>query len=209
MKIDKAHVELVSNTDYDEMLKVNELAIRNCYRSGDKIAYGSAEKIVRAIIKSGHEAMIEFASATFSVRTDRAIANQIVRHRLANYAQESTRYCNYSQDRFGASVHFIEPMGMDDRSFNEWFKACEEAEAHYFSLISKGCKAEQARSVLPLCTATTLYMNMNMREIRHFLSLRLDSHAQIDVQDIAKQMLKLIHDFYPVYVEDLWEKYGE
>ena len=209
MRIDTPHVTLVSVVDYKDMIKANELAIRNCYRSGDRVEDGSAERIIRAIIKSGHDAMIEFASITFAVRTDRAIANQIVRHRLANYAQESTRYCNYTKDKFDKTISFIEPINLSEEAKAEWSKSCHEAEKHYFSMIESGCKAEQARSVLPLCTATTLYANMNMREIRHFLSLRLDSHAQIDVQDIAKQMLKLIHDFYPVYVEDLWEKYGK
>ena len=116
MKIDTPHVTLVSVADYNDMIKANELAIRNCYRSGDKVEDGSAERIIRAIIKSGHDAMIEFASITFAVRTDRAIANQIVRHRLANYAQESTRYCNYTKDKFDKTISFIEPMNLSEEA---------------------------------------------------------------------------------------------
>ena len=70
-------------------------------------------------------------------------------------------------------------------------------------MIKHGDKAEVARSVLPNCVATSIYVRMNMRELRHFLSLRLSNHAQADIRDIANQMYNIVKEKYPVYVENL------
>ena len=201
MNIVKRNVELVSKQLYEEMIKENELAIRNCYKSEDKITDDSAERMVRMMINSGHEAMIEFADLTFHIVADRSVLAQLSRHRLMSLAVESQRYCSYNKDKFNHSVNFIIPCNL--KNYNAWEAFCSEAEEIYFDMIKHGDKAEVARSVLPNCVATSIYVRMNMRELRHFLSLRLSNHAQADIRDIANQMYNIVKEKYPVYVEDL------
>lgn len=201
MNIVKRNVELVSKQPYKEMIKENELAIRNCYKSEDKITDDSAERMVRTMIKSGHEAMIEFADLTFHIVADRALLSQLSRHRLMSLAVESQRYCSYNKDKFNNSVNFIIPCNL--KNYDKWETFCSEAEETYFDMIEHGDKAEVARSVLPNCVATSIYVRMNMRELRHFLELRLSNHAQADIRDIANKMYNLVREHYPVYVENL------
>ena len=200
MNIVKRNVELVSKQSYEEMIKENELAIRNCYKSEDKITDDSAERMVRMMINSGHEAMIEFADLTFHIVADRSVLAQLSRHRLMSLAVESQRYCSYNKDKFNHSVNFIIPCNL--KNYNAWEAFCSEAEETYFDMIEHGDKAEVARSVLPNCVATSIYVRMNMRELRHFLSLRLSNHAQADIRDIATQMYNIVKEKYPVYVEN-------
>ena len=201
MNIVERKVELVSKQPYEEMLKENELAIRNCYKSEDKITDDSAERMVRMMIKSGHGAAIEFANVTFHIVCDRACSHQLVRHRMASYMQTSQRYVNYSKDKFSHSVPFIIPCNL--KNYDKWEEFCSDAEETYFDMIENGDKAEVARSVLPNCVATSIYVRMNMRELRHFLELRLSNHAQADIRDIANKVYNLVREHYPVYVEDL------
>lgn len=95
MKISEPSVELINAPDYKTLLTTIEAAGRTCYKSEDKITDGSAEKFVRGIIKRGHEAVIEHGSLTVRFICDRGVSHEIVRHRLAAFCQESTRYCNY------------------------------------------------------------------------------------------------------------------
>lgn len=201
MNIVERKVELVSKQPYEEMIKENELAIRNCYKSEDKITDDSAERMVRMMIKSGHGAAIEFANVTFHIVCDRAVSHQLVRHRMASYMQTSQRYVNYSKDKFSHSVPFIIPCNL--KNYDKWETFCSGAEETYFDMIENGDKAEVARSVLPNCVATSIYVRMNMRELRHFLELRLSNHAQADIRDIANKMYNLVREHYPVYVENL------
>lgn len=203
MLVVEPNVELVSNQSYEDMLRVNELAIRNCYRSENKISEGSAEKLVRNMVKLGHGAMIEFADVTFHIVTDRATLAQITRHRICTYAVESQRFCSYNGDKFGNNVHFVVPANLDKDNLDNWKASCQLAEKEYFNLIECGEKAETARSVLPNCVATSIYMKMNMRSLRNFLQLRLSNHAQADIRDIANKMYNLVREHYPVYVENL------
>lgn len=208
MNILNRSVELINPPSYETLLSNVEIAARNCYRSHDKIKEGSAEGIIRTLIKNSHTAMLEFADLEFMITCDRACANQIVRHRIGHsYAQESTRYCSYNKDKFNNSVNFVIPYDMNNELYETWRASCLTAEAAYFVLLEKGAKPEIARSVLPHCLATHLVMKVNMRALRHFLKLRLDSHAQSDIRDIAYKMLELVHEKYPVFVEDIYEQY--
>ena len=203
-------VELINPPKYETLLSNVEQAARNCYRSHDKITDNSAEPMIRALIKSGHEGTIEFANLEFMIVCDRAISHQIVRHRIGtSYCQESMRYCSYNKDVFNNSVNFIVPHDMNNELYETWRASCLAAEAAYFVLLEKGAKPETARSVLPNCVATHIVCKMNMRELRHILEMRLDSHAQSDIRDIAYKMLELVHEKYPVFVEDIYEQYKE
>lgn len=191
MRIGKQKVELLYPQSYEEITEKIEIAGRVCYQSEPK---GDPEKFIRMIIKRGHESVLEHGSLTFKVRTNRAIANEIVRHRLASYSQESTRYVKYDD------IEFIPGEKLRDSNLEELLF---ESENSYIFLIDQEFKPEEARDILPNCTATTLVMTMNFRELRHFLKLRLDKAAHPQIRELAGMMLEILKDKYPVFVEDI------
>lgn len=149
---------------------------------------------------------------TVEFTVDRGVTHEMVRHRDASFAQESTRYCNYTNDKFDGNVKFLDIEGgiqMDDCMCNLeganivaiimlWHKAMQQAEDNYKELISLGASPQIARSVLPSSTASTIVITANLREWKHFFDLRADSHAHPQMQEVA----------YPLLV-DFIHKYGE
>ena len=140
MKIINPSFEILSPVDGQAILQHIERCGRVCYKSEDKITDTSAQTFVGSIIKRGHEAVLEHASVTVKFVVDRGVSHEIVRHRLAAYCQESTRYCNYSKDGFGGQVTFIQPNFLDrgTRGWELWVLACEQAEKVYFDLLNWG-----------------------------------------------------------------------
>ena len=157
-------------------LQFLEKIARKCYKSEDKISEDgeSAKRLISSLIKSKHEAMLEHMSLSVLFICDRGVSHEIVRHRMASFAQESTRYCNYSKGKFGGEVTFIRPYNMPDDSieFGIWESAMLIAENSYIELIKDGISPQMARSVLPNSLKTELVMTANLREWRHFLNLR-------------------------------------
>lgn len=164
-----------------------ERAGRTCYKSEDRITKNSAGKFVKRLVDSGHHAMLEHATASFLIVTDRGISHEIVRHRIASYAQESTRYCNYSKDKFDNGITVIKPPGLTVKEFTgiRWYNAMLDAERAYFALLHQGLPPEVARSVLPTCLKTELIMAANLREWRHFIKLRGSKAAHPQIRKIA------------------------
>lgn len=192
MKFVDQQVELLNHLGYEEMLNNIETAGRICYQSKSNYDIESGEKFVRMIIKMGHESVLEHGSLTFKIKTNRAIANEIVRHRLASYSQESTRYVKYDD------IEFIPRVCKSDAKL-----ALKHIEEQYRSFIEYGYRPEDARDILPLSTATTLAMTMNFRELRHFLKLRLDRAAHPQIRELANMILKTVEGEFPVFVEDI------
>lgn len=180
-----------------------ETAGRTCYKSEDKITEDSAQQFSRKMRKAGHHAMIEHAVASFRIITDRGITHEVVRHRLASYAQESTRYCNYSANKFGNECSFIEPPGLTSEQKLEWESACITAEQHYFKMLESGCSPQIARSVLPNCLKTEIVMMANLREWRHFISIRATKAAHPQIRPIANKVWKILMELAPSVFEDL------
>ena len=205
MKTITPSTELLWVTDYPE-LEI-ELAGRTCYKSEGLIKEGSAAKLVTKFLESGHHAMLEHACASFRIITDRGITHEIVRHRLASYAQESTRYCNYSGDKFGHEISVIEPPGLNGRAKDKFRDACLEAEKNYFDMLDCGCSAQIARSVLPTCTKTEIIMTANLREFRHFIKLRASEKAHPQIRPIAIKMLRILTGLAPNVFNDLYEEF--
>lgn len=197
MRIGKQKVELLNPQSYEELTEKIEIAGRVCYQSEPK---GDPEKFIRMIIKRGHESVLEHGSLTFKVRTNRAIANEIVRHRLASYSQESTRYVKYDDIEF---IPWVDPRGLKINHLYELEDLYTDLEFLYKKLIEDNFKPEEARDILPNATATTLVMTMNFRELRHFLKLRLDKAAHPQIRELAGMMLEILKDKYPVFVEDI------
>ncbi len=198
MKIVEPSVELLAISAGPAQLI--ELAGRTCYKSEDKITDDSAAAFVAMIAKRGHESVIEHASATFRIVTDRGITHEIVRHRLASYSQESTRYCNYGKDKHGNEISVVLPSGLTPSQRGAWREACEDAEDEYFALLGLGAKPQQARSVLPTCLKTEIVMTANFREWCHFLTLRMGAAAHPDIRPIALAVwLQLVEHCEPVF----------
>lgn len=204
MKIVNQGIEVLTKTPYEDAVRLVEEAGRTCYKSDSKGTVEGAEKFIRGIIKRGHESVIEHFTITVKVITDRGTTHQIVRHRLASYSQESTRYCNYSKDKFGNEITVIKPnFDEDSLNYKNWKSCCEDSEIAYLHLLGDGATPEQARAVLPTCLKTELVMTMNAREWRHFLKMRLDKAAQKEIRDLAQMILDQFKEKYPVFFEDM------
>ena len=150
-------------------------AARTCYQSDSGVGDDAKdESLVRRLIFSGHEAMLEHAGLTVEFLTDRGVANELVRHRVASFAQESTRYCNYSKGKFDGEISVIAPetLMVPSKAFQCWATACMEAEREYLAMLESGASVEDARDVLPLCLATHIVVTANIREWRHIFKLR-------------------------------------
>lgn len=204
MKIIKPSYEIIDTLNGKEILKKIELCGRVCYKSEDKITHESAERFISQIIKLGHESVLEHFS--FSVRfiTDRGISHEIVRHRLASYSQESTRYCNYGNDKFNGEITVVEPHLINEQKLN-WHKACELAEEQYFKLL-KTTTPQTARAVLPTSLKTELIMTANLREWRHFLKLRTSKNAHPDLRALTVPLLRELKRILPNIFDDIYEE---
>ncbi len=205
MKIIKPYTEILTDVKGKEILKNIEKVARTCYKSEHLISDGTAEKLVRMLIKRGHEAMIEHESISVKFVVDRGVSHEIVRHRMASYAQESTRYCNYANDKFGNELTFIIPndIAKDEKNLWHWVEVVKSAETHYLSLIAVGTKPEIARSLLPNALKTEIVMTANLREWRHFFKLRCDKAAHPQMREVAVPLLNKFKDLIPVVFDDL------
>lgn len=211
MKIINADVEFITPIDGAAILKRLEQCGRVCYKSEAKITDTSAPAFVAGIIKRGHEAVLEHCSFTVKFICDRGVSHEIVRHRVASYCQESTRYCNYSKDGFGSEITVIKPCFLypSTDGFNLWEEGCLFAEQTYFNLLESGCTPQEARSVLPNSLKTEVVMTANIREWRHFLKLRCAKAAHPQMREVALILLEKVHDLIPVCFDDIWSEYHE
>ena len=205
MNVTKPSVEIIDMKDYDEMIRKIEKIGRVCYKSEGNITEESAERFIRYILKRGHESVIEHEAVTVRMICDRGITHEIVRHRIASYSQESTRYCNYSKDKFGNELTFIRPCFWADDSveYAVWKQAMEEIEKTYVKLISLGAKPEEARSILPNSLKTEIVCTMNLREWRHFFRLRTAERAHPQIREISVALLDELKKRIPVIFDDI------
>lgn len=208
MQAIKAYTQIYNDFDGQKMLEKIEQVARTCYKSEGKIQEGSAAKMVASLIKSGYEAMLEHASVTVKFVVDRGISHELVRHRLASFAQESTRYCNYSKDDFGSEITFIIPEYLEYKSegWNIWKESMKQAEDAYFKMLDFGLSPQQARAVLPNSLKTEVVMTANLREWRHFFKLRAlgttgKPHPQM--LEVTVPLLEDMKNLIPVVFDDL------
>lgn len=209
MKTIKASYEILNKEKINglEILKDIERVGRTCYKSENKITDESAEKFVSTLIKNGHEAMIEHNLITVKFICDRGVSHELVRHRLASFAQESTRYCNYSKYKFGKEITTILPsfFNDDDDKMIIWLDSMYAAEKQYFRLLELGATAQEARSVLPNSLKTEIVMSMNLREWRHFFKLRCAKAAHPQMRELTLPLLGEMMDLIPVVFDDVLE----
>ena len=195
MRIVEPGVELLWITP--DPLQNIERAGRTCYKSEDKMTPDSAVKFCQMIYQRGHESVVEHACASFRIVCDRGVSHEIVRHRIASYSQESTRYCNYSKDKFGNEISVIEPPGLSEGQRKDWLEAVQRVEGCYNYLISTGASPQIARSILPTCLKTELVMTANFREWMHFIKLRTDPAAHPQIRPIAEEIRLKLCDHAP------------
>jgi len=197
------------------LLKTIEKAGRTCYKSEDKITSDSAKEFVGRMLKSGHHAMIEHAvPPPVRVITDRGVTHEIVRHRLFSYAQESTRYCNYTLGKYGSELTVIRPLWFYgdysehntdkwSEAYKTWIYSMEETEDAYIRLIKLGQSPQEARSVLPNSLKTEIIITGNVREWRHFFTLRCSKAAHPQMRELARDMLEGFRFVIPVLFDDI------
>ena len=164
--------------------------------------------MVASLIKNGHEAMLEHCSFTVKFIVDRGISHEIVRHRVASYAQESTRYCNYAKDDFNSEITVIEPLYLESgtTAYKAWENACKTAEKAYFDMLDFGCTPQEARAVLPHSLKTEICVTMNLREWRHFFKLRAANEtgkAHPQMLEVTVPLLEELKKKIPVVFDDI------
>lgn len=205
MNIIRPSFQIMDNIDGMEMLRKIEEIGRVCYKSEDKITENSSIKFVSNILKSGHESVIEHEKISVRIICDRGVTHEIVRHRVASYSQESTRYCNYYQDKFGSELTLIKPLFWEESSeeYKIWYESMQAIESAYNTLIAKGAKAQEARSILPNSLKTEIVVTMNLREWRHFFILRTSTKSHPQMREIVCAMLDEFKKLIPVIFDDI------
>ena len=224
MNILKAGFEIltpISEGGIEELKHIEKIG-RVCYKSEGNITEDgeSAKKFVKMLINRGHEAMIEHSSLSIKFTVDRGVSHELVRHRIASFAQESTRYVNYSLDKFGNEINVInirDGINLDNKMKNmdssiidailrEWFSAMKDAEKHYMKMIKLGATPQIARSVLPNSTKTEITITANYREWRNFFKLRVPATAHPQMREVTIPLLKELKNRLPIIFDDIKEE---
>lgn len=202
MKIIKPNAQILHITpDAQEFI---EKVARTCYKSEDKIAPGTAVEFINKLVKRRHFAMLEHAGMTVKFIIDRGVSHEIVRHRIASYAQESTRYCDYAGARSGKEITVIDPCfwpelenGQTNSCRGIWLDSCLFLEKQYFELRARGAKPEEARSILPNSLKTELIMTANFREWREVFRLRTATPAHPQMREVMIPLFQMAFEKAP------------
>ena len=223
MKIIKQSWSFVREPDVDNILRIIEEAGRTCYKSETEYDdWDSIKRFVKKMIESGHHSVIEHANVSVRIITDRGVTHELVRHRLSAYSQESTRYCNYSKDKFGNEITVILPVWFNDidverahgrklnnmatgrqLQYTKWEAGCLYSELTYFDLLAHGQTPQEARSILPNSLKTEIVMTANLREWRHVFTLRSSPKAHPQMRELMQSMLAGFKDNIPVVFDDI------
>jgi thymidylate synthase (FAD) len=239
MRIVPPSHEILFMPDGDLILRNIEVAGRTCYKSEDKITPDSAAGFVKRIIASGHHSVIEHMNITARFVCDRGVSHELVRHRLAAYSQESTRYANYGKDKFGNRIALILPLwypnlrpgdysqapdgnggtrlvlpeSVDAAALlpaeTTWLRAMLGAEAAYLALLAAGEQAQQARGVLPNALKTEIVMTANLREWRHVFSVRCSPAAHPQIRQLLLPFLADLRERIPAVFDDVYDRFRD
>lgn len=207
-----------SKETIEEMMLLVEEAARLCYQTEGKMGQKFNDKFIRSKIDAGHESVIEHSMISMRIICDRGITHEIVRHRLASYSQESTRYCNYTDEKFGGEITVIDimtgikldvkmkdvPPENIEKIIALWKNHVEFTEETYCDMIALGASPQIARSVLSNSTKTEIIMTMNFREWRHFFKMRWPVAAHPQMREITRPMLAMFKETFPVIFDDLF-----
>lgn len=210
MKLVKPGHKILSKVDRKTILKQIELAGRVCYKSEDKITEDSASKFVKKIVEREHLSVIEHINITVKFICDRGVSHELVRHRIASYSQESTRYVNYKE---GIEViipcwfNHLSPGIYENKLFvgsfpgkseeKAWINILLDMEFYYKYLIKNGWNPQQARSVLPNALKTEIVMTTNLREWIHVFNMRCSKAAHPQIREIMIPLKEELHNILP------------
>jgi len=216
MKIIQPSVEILTKIDSNKVLQDLERIGKTCYKSEANITEDSANAFIKKIIKNGHLSVIEHFSITARVICDRGVSHELVRHRIASYSQESTRYVRYDKGLEVIAPCFWEEdddkmkefvcygdLGYCDSKLKLWKFAMSQAEEYYKVLIEGGATPQEARSVLPNSLKTEIVVTMNLRAWRHFFKLRCAAAAHPQMRQIAFMLLSKISKQLPIVFDDI------
>lgn len=230
MKLIKPYYEIRTPIDGEEILKNIELAARTCYKSEGKIEYSdtyfsttygdreingyakSARELIPKLLNKNHETMLEFGGMINVLFVcDRGVSHELVRHRVASFAQESTRYCNYSTDKFDSGITFIIPEWLQKYSLDPnpphdyliWIDTMSDAEIAYANLIHQGWTPQQARCILPNSLKTEINLSANIREWRHIFKLRCSPAAHPQMRELMIPLLKEFQSKIPILFDNI------
>ena len=209
MKIIMPSVEILTPLDGEAILRHIEFCGRTCYKSANADgSFETTKRFIKDLLRFEHEAMLEHYSFTVKFICDRGVMAELTRHRLSSFAVESTRYSNYSKDKFGNEITVIKPYFFEEGSveYAEWEETMLACEKSYLALINSGATPERARSVLPTSLKTEVIMTSNLREWRHFLKLRAQGttgapHPQM--KEVALPLLNMLKERIPIIFDDI------
>ncbi len=232
MKLVEPGFKIEWGSDGEEALRRIECAARTCYKTEDKIGPGSAEALVKKLLKLKHMAMIEFADACIRFVIDRGVSHELVRHRLCSFGQESTRYCNYGKEKFGKTISVILPFwfreayekfGIPDegqiygearflpprvtpveQQYFMWTIGIRCSQNIYLKMLADGASAQEARSVLPNSLKTEVVTGANLREWHTIFGLRATNpFAHPQIRQVMIPTLLKMQGNIPLIFDDL------
>jgi thymidylate synthase (FAD) len=196
-------------------LEAIERAGRTCYKSEDHTTTNSAKTFVKMLLNKSHTSVLEHSAMTVRFIIDRGVSHELVRHRITSPSQESTRYCNYSTNRFGNEITVILPCfwrknwnnpTLCCNEFLEWKKSCEHAEKAYFELLQLGASPQEARTVLPNSLKTEVVLTANLREWRTIFTQRTSPSAHPQMREVMVPLLGEVKLKIPVVFDDIGEQ---
>lgn len=205
MKVIKPYFEILTDISGENILKFVEKIGRIAYKSEDLITEESYKKFLNLLMTKQHESVIEHFSISVKFICNRGFSHELVRHRIASYTQESTRYCNYSKGKFGGELTFIKPLFFEENTneYSLWFNLMEQIEKTYLTMIENGVKPEQARSVLPNSLKTEIVATMNLRSWKHFFKLRCDITAHPEMRELSIPLLEEFKKQIPIIFDNI------
>ncbi|MDR1697072.1 MAG: FAD-dependent thymidylate synthase [Rickettsiales bacterium] len=207
MKIIEPSFEILTPLDGDYILKFIERVARTCYKSENLITEDSAKKMVAALIKSGHTAMIEFFDVAVRFQCDLGFYKDVTRHRMASFAIESTRWCNYGKDKFDNELKFTRPVHIlpDTPEYAIWLDTMQMIEKNYLAMAALGAKPDALRMLLPHSINAEVNIKANLREWRHIFQLRgsADSHAHPSIKHLMGGVLREFQRQIPIIFDDI------
>lgn len=192
------NVELLSVTPHPENIPALAAKLTHSPSTPQELRQSSEKElntILKHVLRLGHTSIVEHTSFTFAIsEVSRSLTHQLVRHRIASYAQQSQRYVNLKKPQF-----VIPPkIQKNEQMKNAYEDTMNEIWKQYNQLLEMGIPAEDARYVLPNATFTNIIVTMNARSLLNFFELRCCLHAQWEIRELAQKMLKLVKKKAPI-----------
>ena len=213
MRIIEPYAEILTpfkTIENKRQMALIELAARNCYKSEDRITLTSGQKLIENCLgrTPPHVSFTEHAKFTVRFVCDRGVSHELVRHRIASFSQESTRYVAYNKKKFGSEITVINPCFWDKGQplHNRWIGAMQAAEEAYFDLMAGGAKAEEARSVLPQSTKTDVVMSADVVEWMHVFRLRCNNKAHPQMRQLMIPVYRKFREAMPTLFGKILEE---